>query len=94
MPVVRRVSVVVVGSLSSFHLPKCTSSLFNLLWPLGCNKVFILLNKLELNALYVNIHVQATSDFKVHMACGAGEDWTDFFRISCILGLSKKHYSF
>lgn len=61
--------MVIVGSLSSFHLPKCTSILLNLLWPLGCNKVFILLNKSELNAPYVNFHVQATSHFKMHMAC-------------------------
>lgn len=69
VPVVQIVSVVVVGSPSSFRLPKPTSILFNLLWPLGCNKIFILLNKSELSALCVNFHVQATSDFRMHMAC-------------------------
>lgn len=95
VPVVQIVSVVIMGSPSSFHLPKRTSILFNLLWPLGCNKIFILLNKSELSALNVNFHVQATSDFEMQMACdvqvGIG---LIFFRISSILGLSNKYFSF
>lgn len=95
VPVVQIVSVVIMGSPSSFHLPKRTSILFNLLWPLGCNKIFILLNKSELSALYVNFHVQATSDFEMQMACdvqvGIG---LIFFRISSILGQSNKYFSF
>lgn len=69
VPVVQIVSLVIVGGPSSFHFPKPASILFKLLWPLGCNKVFILFNKSELNALYVNFHVQAASDFRIHMAC-------------------------